>query len=325
MVTWSLKMKKVLSALLASVVSALVAMPTTVAANTYTQTKHPIVLVHGWMGWDSIAGIDYFYRVASDLRANGAKVYTVALSQNNSTEYRGEQLLTQVKQILAVSGAKKVNLIGHSHGSPTSRYVAGVRPDLVASVTSVGGVNKGVLVPDILSGAVPVDSVTFKALTTAVNGLGKAIAVLSGHPELEQNSAATLVSLSTKGANAFNSRFPQGLPTTACGEGAYSATTSYNDAKYSVNYYSWSGAKAVTNVLDISDPFFAVTTLVYKGAKNDGLVGACQSRLGRVIRDDYAMNHLDEINQFVGLVHLFETNPVTIYRQHANRLKVAGL
>jgi triacylglycerol lipase len=317
-------MKKILSAVLATAVSALIAAPTTAAASTYTQTKHPIVLVHGWLGWDSIAGIDHFYRVAAELRANGAQVYTAAVSQNNSTEYRGEQLLSQVKRILATTGAQKVNLIGHSHGSPTSRYVAGVRPDLVASVTSVGGVNKGVLVPDILSGTVPVDSVTFKALTGAVNGLGKAIAVLSGNPDLEQNSAETLKSLSTAGANAFNARFPQGIPTTACGEGAYTATTSYNNVNYRVNYYSWSGAKAVTNLLDISDPFFAVTTLVYKGAKNDGLVGSCQSRLGRVIRDDYAMNHLDEVNQFVGLVHLFETNPVTIYRQHANRLKAAG-
>ncbi len=319
-------MKKTITSLFAALAMSLAIVPTaatsaTLSTTGYTQTKYPIVLVHGWMGWDNIAGVDHFYRVASELRANGAKVYTVAISQNNSTEYRGEQLLTQVKQILAISGASKVNLIGHSHGSPTSRYVAGVRPDLVASVTSVGGVNKGAIVPDILSGAVPTDSITFKALTTAVNGIGKAIAVLSGHPELQQNSAATMVSLSSAGAKAFNVKFPQGVPTTSCGEGAYSATTNGNK----VNYYSWSGAKAVTNVLDISDPLFAVTTLVYKGAKNDGLVGACDSRLGRVIRDDYAMNHLDEVNQFVGLVNLFETNPVTIFRQHANRLKTAGL
>ena len=31
-----------------------------------------------------------------------------------------------------------------------------------------------------------------------------------------------------------------------------------------------------------------------------------------MIRDDYAMNHMDEVNQTVGLVNLFETNPVTL-------------
>ena len=43
---------------------------------------------------------------------------------------------------LAATGAAKVNLIGHSHGGPTARYVASVRPDLVGSVSSVAGVNK---------------------------------------------------------------------------------------------------------------------------------------------------------------------------------------
>ena len=64
-----------------------------------------------------------------------------------------------------------------------------------------------------------------------------------------------------------------------------------------------------------------LTSLAFGGAKNDGLVASCASHLGKVIRDDYAMNHLDEINQTVGLVNLFETNPVTVYRQQANRLK----
>ncbi|HEX8611183.1 MAG TPA: lipase, partial [Telluria sp.] len=61
------------------------------------------------------------------------------------------------------------------------------------------------------------------------------------------------------------------------------------------------------------------------GGKNDGLVSSCSSRLGRVIRDDYAMNHLDEVNQFIGIVNLFETSPVTVFRQQANRLQALGL
>ena len=58
---------------------------------------------------------------------------------------------------------------------------------------------------------------------------------------------------------------------------------------------------------------------------NDGLVGRCSSHLGKVIRDNYRMNHLDEVNQVFGLTSLFETDPVTVYRQQANRLKLAGL
>ena len=59
--------------------------------------------------------------------------------------------------------------------------------------------------------------------------------------------------------------------------------------------------------------------------KNDGLVGRCSSHLGKVIRDNYHMNHLDEVNQTIGLTDLFETDPVVVFRNHANRLKQAGL
>lgn len=122
---------------------ALTSLPAPSWAAGYTQTKYPIVLVHGLFGFDSVGPVDYFYGIASALRSGGADVYVTSVSAANSTEVRGEQLLVQVKQILAATGAAKVNLIGHSHGGPTARYVASVRPDLVASVSSVGGVNKG--------------------------------------------------------------------------------------------------------------------------------------------------------------------------------------
>ena len=61
------------------------------------------------------------------------------------------------------------------------------------------------------------------------------------------------------------------------------------------------------------------------GENNDGLVGQCSSHLGTVIRDDYTMNHLDEINQLFGLTALFSTNPKSVFRTQANRLKNNGL
>lgn len=80
----------------------------------------------------------------------------------------------------------------------------------------------------------------------------------------------------------------------------------------------------MTNVADISDPVLFATGLFFS-EPNDGLVGRCSTHLGKVIRSDYRMNHLDEVNQVFGLHDLFETDPVTLYRQHANRLKRQGL
>ena len=298
-------------------VIALMVLPAPSWAAGYTETKYPIVLVHGLFGFDKIGPVDYWYGIPSALRSDGAKVYVTQVSAANSSEVRGEQLLSQVRQILAVTGAAKVNLIGHSHGGPTIRYVASVRPDLVASVTSVGGVNRGSKVADVLLGVAPAGSIPNAVLVSITNGLGQLISFLSGNPGIPQNSLAAVNSLSTAGTLKFNAKYPEGVPTSACGEGAYTAR--------GVAYYSWSGAKPYTNLLDILDPALALTSLAFGGEKNDGLVASCSTHLGKVIRDDYAMNHIDEVNQTIGLVNIFETNPVTLYRQHANRLKNQGL
>ncbi|MDY7539109.1 triacylglycerol lipase [Undibacterium sp. RTI2.2] len=292
-------------------------LPTTSWASGYTETKYPIVLAHGLFGFDNIGPVEYWYGIPSALRSDGAKVYATQVSAANSTEVRGEQLLTQVKQIIAVTGTGKVNLIGHSHGGPTARYVASVRPDLVASVTTVGGVNRGSKVADLLLGIAPDGSLSNAVVVSITNGLASIINFLSGGKGLTQDSLAAAKSLSTAGSLKFNASHPEGVPTSACGEGAYQVN--------GVSYFSWSGAKAYTNVLDPIDPALALTSLAFTGAKNDGLVASCSAHLGKVIRDDYAMNHLDEVNQTVGLVNIFETNPVTLYRQHANRLKNLGL
>jgi len=282
----------------------------------YTATKYPIVLAHGMLGFDSLLGIDYWYGIPSALRRDGAQVYITEVSQLNTSELRGEELLAHVEEIVAISGKPKVNLVGHSHGGPTVRYVAGVRPDLIASVTSVGAPHKGSDVADLIR-KIPEGSSGEAIIAGLVNAMGSFINFVSGSSSTApQDSLGSLESLNSEGAARFNAKFPQGIPTTACGEGAYKVN--------GVRYYSWSGTSPLTNPLDISDAMMGAGALAFSGP-NDGLVGRCSSHLGMVIRDNYRMNHLDEVNQFMGLTSLFETDPVSVYRQHANRLKNAGL
>ncbi|CAM5243124.1 hypothetical protein SSTU70S_00422 [Stutzerimonas stutzeri] len=125
--------------LLALCISALALAGQAHASTGYTQTRYPIVLGHGMLGFDSLLGVDYWYGIPAALRRDGAQVYVTEVSQLNTSELRGEELLAQVEEIVALSGKPKVNLIGHSHGGPTVRYVAAVRPDLVASDSARAG------------------------------------------------------------------------------------------------------------------------------------------------------------------------------------------
>jgi len=319
-------MNRKISLLLASIFALVISTPShafwSLFNSSYTKTKYPIVLAHGMAGFDNIGPLDYWYQIPNELRKDGAKVFVTQVSSFESSEVRGEQLLRQVEEILAITGAAKVNLIGHSHGNQSIRYVAGVIPHRIASATSVGGPTKGAPAADLILQASQLPVIGDPAtdlLTSVVNGFGWLIGVGAGE-QLPQDSYAGLQSLTTAGATAFNAKFPAGVPTTACGEGAYSVN--------GVRYFSWSGTGTLTNLLDPSAYAMAGVGLSFVGkadSQNDGLVGRCSSRLGKVIRDNYYMDHLDEVNQILGLVSIFEANPKSVFRQHANRLKNAGL
>jgi triacylglycerol lipase len=283
---------------------------------TYTKTRYPIVLAHGLGGFDELFGVyEYWYGIPSALRDGGASVFVTEVSQLNSTEARGEQLIDQIEQIVAITGKPKVNLIGHSHGGLDVRYVAAVRPDLVASVSTIGSPHKGAELADYLRANVQQGSFTESVLSFFAESLGTVLGLLSGSTN-PQDAIAALDALTSSGLAAFNATYPQGVPTTTCGSGAAVVNA--------IRYYSWSGTGVLTNVFDISDASLGLTSLFYSEA-NDGLVGRCSSHLGTVIRDNYFYNHLDEVNQILGLVSIFESNPTTVFRTHANRLKNAGL
>lgn len=287
----------------------------------YAATKYPIVFGHGMAGFIQIGndpfGLDYWYQILPDLARNGGNVWATRVSPFHSSEVRGEQLTQQVEEILALTGKEKVNLIGHSHGGPTIRYVAGVIPSKIASLTSVGAPHKGSPVADLILKA---EGTAIEGpLVGGVNFISKAITWAQGldpnsfpHNSLEGGRSLTAV-----GSAVFNQKFPLGMPTTACGEGAYQQNGIYN--------YSFTGIGQITNPLD-PDSALKVTALMIDGGKNnDGLVSQCSARFGKTIRDNYNWNHLDEVNMVFGLKALFAPDPVDVYRQHANRLKLQGL
>jgi triacylglycerol lipase len=287
------------------------------AQTGYTQTRNPIVLVHGLLGFDSILGVyDYWYGIPSALRDGGARVFVASVSASNYSEVRGEQLIRDLDNLRAVYGYRKFNLIGHSHGGPTIRYVASVRPDLVASITSVGSPHTGSKVADGIAFVAPAGSPQRTILAGFVKARSTFHGALSGNSD-PQNALGALASLNSVGAAQFNAKYPQGLPSYNCGQGA--------SVVNGIRYYSMGGTSVLTNILDLSDPMLGAASLFFGFENNDGLVGRCSSHLGVVLRDDYGWNHLDEVNQLLGLRGLFSSSPASVLRAQANRLQLAGL
>lgn len=290
----------------------------------YAKTKNPIVLGHGTLFTSKVFGLEWWYGIPRALTKNGAQVFSVEQSSFNNSYVRGEQIRQQVSEILAITGAEKVNLMGHSHGGNSGRYMVATHPEVVASLTAIGTPHKGseagdfVKLASVTLGQGPTDFVA-----NLLNGLGNILNFFSGKASdyekdiYTQKSLDAMEELITSGSKVFNEQFPAGIPATACGEGDYE----YNGIKL----YSWSGATTFNNILDPLDYVLGLTGTLFKEKQNDGLAGRCSTHFGKVIRDDYRMNHADEVNQLLGLVAIFETNPTSVYQQQANRLKNDGL
>lgn len=299
------------------------------AASEEARTRYPVVLVHGLLGFDNVLGVDYFYGVGDKLAASGTRVHVAKVSAANTSEVRGEQLLAELRTLRALSKnpSQKYNLIGHSQGSPTARYVAAVQPDLVASVTSVSGVNGGSKVADMLARLRNGGLLQTLALNV-VNRWTRAINVLSGNNAnlLPNAPLGALASLTTAGGAAFDAKYPQGRPAPGASCDVKSGAAVVNG----VRYYSWSGASTGYNLFDLSDfPLAAIGTLLYAGQPNDGMLATCTTRLGTHL-GDYRQNHLDAINQVMGntyasLFPFYEKKVPEIFKAHAVLLKNAGL
>ena len=291
------------------------------AASTYAATKYPIVLVHGLSGTSKFLGVvDYWYQIPEDLRANGANVYVADVSAFNDETVRGEQLVSQIRSVLATTGAAKVNLIGHSQGGLTSRYAAAVVPDLVASVTTIGTPHKGSEFADFVEST----PAPFQALVNlGADVFGSVLGWFNGNSN-PQNGFAALHILSTSGAADFNKAFPSAGLASGCNTGSATDVRNGNVQKL----YSWTGRSTATNLLDLFDPVlvFSGGVMQARGSgTNDGLVSVCSAKFGQVLSTDYAWNHLDEVNQLLGLIGWGASDPVAVIRTQANRLKTAGL
>jgi triacylglycerol lipase len=152
---------------------------------------YPIVLLHGMFGFYKIqvANLEYWNGVPEDLKATMGEtmVYVPVVPMLASSEVRAQHLKAFIDAVLAGTGKKKVNLIGHSQGGLDARYLVSSLgyADRVASVTTVSAPHHGSRVADALLGASPALS-----LLNPVLDLYGLLANQKDDPDLHQSLVA---------------------------------------------------------------------------------------------------------------------------------------
>ncbi len=263
---------------------------------------YPIVLAHGFMGFEDFAGagfLDYFHGVVPRLESEGETlVFTPTVDPFQNSEVRGEQLRMAIEGILAETGHAKVNIIAHSQGGLDARYVASMSPELVATVTTVSTPHRGTPL---------IDLVLRVTEEPRLRGFVDDLVRLIGAPLYDEIGEETslfeaLRQLSQSGAQAFNEAYPDAPGVryySYAGRTDNALARRQCDTDFAPDYI-----RDVEWVLDPVDPLLALSEALFDGTfwarqPNDGLVTIESAKWG-VFLGCIPADHLDEIGQLFG-------------------------
>lgn len=127
--------------------------PGMVLAGESCKTLYPVVFAHGFAAKEGMLGfMDYFYGVEEAVAGEGAAYLTTRVNAMDTIEGKAKAFQAQVEDFMLLTGAKKVNIIGHSHGGVYPRYAITMlgMADKVASLTTIDSVHRGSSGPDIV-------------------------------------------------------------------------------------------------------------------------------------------------------------------------------
>jgi triacylglycerol esterase/lipase EstA (alpha/beta hydrolase family) len=290
-----------------------------------THTPYPIILAHGFSGFHNIGPLDYFFGVADPLRKDGHDVWIAQVDPYNDSYVRGAQLRAFVEDVLAKTGAPKVNLIGHSQGGLDCRYVASQMGARIGAVVTISGVHRGTPVADVAEGALagPLED----AVAQLLQLFGATILDPNGHPN--SNAKAAIHQLSSAGAAEFNGKIlddPR-VDYYSVGGRANGSNGDYNCATpFTAPFVGrWDSAVQQTN------PLLQITASIITNSvkpippTNDGLVSVASTKWGTFL-GCLPADHILEVGQ-IGGTPPSAGNPfdyILFYRQLADWLVEKG-
>ena len=265
-------------------------------------TRFPIVLVHGWTGFEAIGPLTYFYNVVVTLEQLGYPLAVAVLDPYNHTSVRSGQLAEQIDETLTLWRARKVDLLGHSQGGIDSRAAVSshARGDVVSVVLTVASPHRGTYLTDVALGLAP------GAAEQLVGGLLNFIGAVTA--QQKSDALASFYSLSEQHMQGeFNPQNP-------------------DDPR--VKYISYTGRTCDSlayldpenNCQELCDPLIAWAYRMLKDTRgdNDGLVTLESAKWGEY-RGEMIADHIDEVGQIAGITDL-KFDHLAFYRDRARDL-----
>lgn len=258
---------------------------------------YPLVLVHGFFGWDKIGPLTYFYDVKQALESDGHQVVVASMDPFNSTSIRGNQLLQQVQVALVKTGAAKVNLVAHSQGGLDARYVASVIPERIGAVFTVSTPHMGAHIADVLLQRAP--GFTVELAKAFFKAVGRPV---YGDVAEDADLKACLESLTTDSVDRFNRKYPD-HPLVSY----YSIAGRSGSALAEEECFAPKAPPFITKLAKHVDPIDALLYLNHKVVggslldpePNDGVVRVDSTKWGTWLGCVPA-DHWDEIGQLFG-------------------------
>ncbi|HNX63899.1 MAG TPA: triacylglycerol lipase [Oscillospiraceae bacterium] len=108
------------------------------------KTKYPMVFIHG-TGFRDRKWLNYWGRIPKTLAQNGCEIYYGNQDSWATVENNALALKERIQEILAETGAEKVNIVAHSKGGMEARYIISSldMSDYIASLTTISTPHHG--------------------------------------------------------------------------------------------------------------------------------------------------------------------------------------
>ena len=285
-----------------SAVAGVIDIAAQVAANAgATRGRYPVVLSHGFFGFDSVGPLEYFVGVAEALRAAGFAVYVTAVEPVAATDAtRGPALGGEIECIARASGAARLNLVGHSQGGLDVRFVASdpEHQQRVASVTTIATPHRGTPLADAALGLMP------GIADELADTLAELWGALVDAPDDQADLRAGMEQMTTANMEAWNQQHPD---TPGIGYFSWGGRSVAGLADLDLGEAACAGAvHANPSARDLIDPLLSATFAFLRQAAgpNDGLVDVASTRWGTFM-GCLAADHMDQ----VGLGSISSTDP----------------